>query len=309
MASKGKNRLPGERKAFWLTYVPPTGDFENYEEAVRRSREGLPYDDTWQVENNVIRSEERVFILRQGNDQVDGRPARGIVARGITTSDSYEGAFHRDGTGRKTFRVSIRLDSVIAYDETPVKDPYYPITGKSYQGPQVSGFPIDHNLLKSIEAQWAARFDARVRSPELLAAAVAERERVMRSILDRRGQAQFRDALIEAYKCRCALTDCTTEEALEAAHIIPCSANGEDCVQNGLLLRADLHTLFDLDLFWIDPDTRKVKLAPQLAGGYYKWLEGKPLGENHVSVNLRARTNELRWRLANRAAPAKDETP
>jgi hypothetical protein len=303
MVSKGKDRLPGERKAFWLTYVPPE-DFTSYEEAVRRTREGLPYDDDWQVKNDVLRSEERIFILRQGNDQ-----GRGIVARGITTSDSYEGAFHRGRTGSETFRVKIRLDSVIAHDETPVKDPYYPITGKSFQGPQFSGFPIDDDLLKNIEAQWAARFDTRERPPEVLAAAVAERERVMRSILDRRGQPQFRDALIRAYKGQCALTDCTTEEALEAAHIIPCSANGEDCVQNGLLLRADLHTLFDLDLFWIDPDTRRVKLAPQLAGGYYKWLEGKPLGGNHVSVNLRARTSELRWRYANRAAPAKDKTP
>jgi hypothetical protein len=99
--------------------------FTNYEEAVRCSREGLPYDDDWQVEFDVLRSEERIFILRQGDDQ-----ARGIVARGITTSDSYEGAFHRGRTGRETFRVNIRLDSVIAHDETPVKDPYYPITGK-----------------------------------------------------------------------------------------------------------------------------------------------------------------------------------
>jgi hypothetical protein len=304
MVSRGKNRLPGERKAFWLTYVPPEG-FTNYEEAVRRTREGLPYNDTWQVESDVLRSEERVFILRQGDGQ-----ARGIVARGITTSDPYKSTFNRDDTGRETFRVNIRLDSLTAHDETPVKDPYYPITGKSYQGPQVSGRPInDTNLLQSIEAQWAARFDTQTRSPEVLVAATAERQRVKRSILDRSGQPQFRDAVIEAYKGQCALTDCTTEEALEAAHIIPCSANGEDCVQNGLLLRADLHTLFDLDLFWIDPDTRKVNLAPKLAGGYYKWLEGKPLGENHVSVNLRARTSELRWRFANRAAPAKDDTP
>jgi hypothetical protein len=62
---------------------------------------GVPYDDTWRVENNVLRSEERAFVLRQSNDQVDGRPGRGIVARGITTSDSYEGAFHRDGTGTR----------------------------------------------------------------------------------------------------------------------------------------------------------------------------------------------------------------
>jgi predicted restriction endonuclease len=111
--------------------------------------------------------------------------------------------------------------------------------------------------------------------------------------------------LLDAYKGKCAITDCDAEEALEAAHIVPCFENGEDRIQNGLLLRADVHTLFDLDLLWIDPDTRRVALAPEMAGGYYKELEGKPLSENQVSPELRAGTIELRWRVENRRGVGK----
>jgi len=51
---------------------------------------------------------------------------------------------------------------------------------------------------------------------------------------------------------------------------------------------------------WIDPDTRRVALAQEIAGGCYKRLEGKPLGENQVNPDLRAGTIESRWRFANR---------
>jgi hypothetical protein len=87
---------------------------------------------------------------------------------------------------------------LIAPDEVPVNDPFYPIVGPSYAGPAYSGFPIN-----------------------------------------------------------------------------------------------------DLDLIWIDPNTRRARLAPVLSGGYYK-LEGKPLSENQLSVNLRAGNSELRWRWANK---------
>lgn len=103
------------------------------------------------------------------------------------------------------------------------------------------------------------------------------RERVERSIALRRGQQEFRDALLAAYGGRCALTGCDAVDALEAAHIAPYNGADSNHVQNGLLLCADLHTLFDLGLLRLDPNTLTVALTAQLKGTTYEELQGRTL--------------------------------
>ena len=61
---------------------------------------------------------------------------------------------------------------------------------------------------------------------------------------------KFRDALIGAYAGRCAITGCSVLDILEAAHITPYLGPDTNHVTNGLLLRADLHTLFDTCLLY-----------------------------------------------------------
>ena len=103
-------------------------------------------------------------------------------------------------------------------------------------------------------------------------------KRIIRSIAQRRGQPKFREDLLKAYESKCAITGCDAQEALEAAHIIPYSETENNHLSNGLLLRADLHTLFDLNLIAIDPhtdpDERKVRIAPSLGNTEYRKLEG-----------------------------------
>jgi len=101
-----------------------------------------------------------------------------------------------------------------------------------------------------------------------------ERQRVMRSILNRQGQPRFRRKLLAAYGSRCAVTDCDTADALEAAHIGAYAGGGSDEAHNGLLLRADIHTLFDCDLLSIDGALR-IHLSPTLSGSHYAGLQGK----------------------------------
>lgn len=93
-------------------------------------------------------------------------------------------------------------------------------------------------------------------------------ERVLSSILTRRGQKEFREGLLHAYRGRCAVTGCDAEQVLEAAHIIPHAESQSYSISNGLLLRADIHTLFDLFLLSINPETAEVALAPQLHSAY-----------------------------------------
>ena len=61
----------------------------------------------------------------------------------------------------------------------------------------------------------------------------------------RLGQGSFRTLVTDAYGRRCAFTGEKTLPALQASHIKPYAASGPHRVSNGLLLRADVHQLFD----------------------------------------------------------------
>ncbi len=104
-----------------------------------------------------------------------------------------------------------------------------------------------------------------------------ERERRNLGILLRRGRKMFRDELIRRYGARCMISGCTTMALIEAAYIQPESAPKFNNPTNGLLLRSDLHTLFDLNLVGIDPARLVVAVHPDLLGGEYKPLDGAAL--------------------------------
>ena len=64
-------------------------------------------------------------------------------------------------------------------------------------------------------------------------------------IRPRLGQGAFRVLVTDIYQRRCAVTQERTLPALEAAHIRPYGEGGQHEAQNGLLLRRDIHSLFD----------------------------------------------------------------
>jgi putative restriction endonuclease len=73
-------------------------------------------------------------------------------------------------------------------------------------------------------------------------------------IRPRLGQGGFRVAVIEAYSRRCSATGERVLPALEASHIRPYAADGPHAVENGILLRSDLHNLFDRGYMTITDD-------------------------------------------------------
>jgi 5-methylcytosine-specific restriction protein A len=101
---------------------------------------------------------------------------------------------------------------------------------------------------------------------------------IQRQIKERRGQQPFRDALRRRYGDRCLVTGCKLLDVLEAAHIRPYRGESDNHIENGLLLRADVHTLFDLNLLGIEPDQLRIRLNPAaLSDPCYAALEGKTL--------------------------------
>ncbi|MDP8246422.1 MAG: HNH endonuclease [Candidatus Hinthialibacter antarcticus] len=103
------------------------------------------------------------------------------------------------------------------------------------------------------------------------------KEKVERSIRLRRGQPKFRGLLLRYYNGRCAVTGCNFEGALEAAHITPYNGDRTNNPQNGILLRADIHTLWDLNLIAVDPKTYKVIIHKALKKTEYEKLNGASL--------------------------------
>lgn len=101
------------------------------------------------------------------------------------------------------------------------------------------------------------------------------RERILTSIVQRRGQTNFRQSLLLAYEFKCAITDCEIKEVLEAAHIIPYLGPETNKIQNGILLRADIHTLFDLRLLSIDEEKFCILLSSKLENTEYAKYVGR----------------------------------
>jgi putative restriction endonuclease len=75
-------------------------------------------------------------------------------------------------------------------------------------------------------------------------------------ITPRLGQGAFRLTVTDSYERRCVVTGERTLPILDAAHIKSYAAGGEHATSNGLLLRTDIHRLFDLGYVTVAPDGR-----------------------------------------------------
>jgi putative restriction endonuclease len=124
------------------------------------------------------------------------------------------------------------------------------------------------------------------------------RERDLASIVRRRGQARFRAKLLQVYSGRCAITGCNVEEALEAAHVTPYLGTQTNTVQNRILLRADLHTLWDLGLIAVTETNCRLMIATSLEGTSYGYLNGQPVNlptAPHLAPSATALRQHREW--------------
>jgi uncharacterized protein YjbI with pentapeptide repeats len=103
------------------------------------------------------------------------------------------------------------------------------------------------------------------------------------AIAKRRGPSTLRQQLLEAYQGRCSMTGCEVEPILEVAFLQPNQPTQNSDPSNGLLLRADVHTLFDLHLIAIDPETLNIIVAPTLRNTTYGSLHQKPLRQTTLA--------------------------
>lgn len=117
-------------------------------------------------------------------------------------------------------------------------------------------------------------------------------------VTPRLGQGAFRVLVTDLYSRRCAVTQERTLPALEAAHIRPYSDGGEHVPQNGMLLRRDIHSLFDSGYVTVTPNfhfevSRRIREEFDNGKHYYA-LHGTSIVVPE-SVSQRPDAGALRW--------------
>jgi hypothetical protein len=104
----------------------------------------------------------------------------------------------------------------------------------------------------------------------------------LRQVVLRRYQAAFRQALLSKRPNRCAITGTSELSVLEAAHIIPFAERfaDRDKPENGLLLRSDIHKLFDAHRISINPETMEIEVSDRIESPDYLSLSGKSIADD-----------------------------
>ena len=130
----------------------------------------------------------------------------------------------------------------------------------------------------------------------------------------REGQVGFRQSLINTYGLRCCVTGTEQSEVLQAAHIQPYKGAHTNELANGLLLRGDIHQLFDAHLLSIHPDRLTVEVSGRVVDGYYRSLHGQVVDVGETVSRERLRMHHRMYELKSlnaswRGPPPKMKNP
>ncbi|ENB4773545.1 HNH endonuclease [Salmonella enterica subsp. enterica] len=131
-------------------------------------------------------------------------------------------------------------------------------------------------------------------------ATTTKREGNATSVITRPDQATFSESVRHnCYGC-CVITGATLRQRTEAAHLVEHQLAGADHFTNGLLMRRDIHSLFDDGLIAIDPTTliTYVQIEALIEDPDLRQYHGKPIATTRQSIN---RKNLLdRWEVFHR---------
>jgi putative restriction endonuclease len=187
------------------------------------------------------------------------------------------------------------------------REEWLPVADWPKQTVQGKGFTTDEEAGRRIWMEVQLRLQARaVPTMEPETVGYGARFGQPQLALPRLGQGAFRVIVTDVYKRQCALTNSHVLHVLDAAHIRPYAEGGSHSPTNGLLLRQDVHTLFDRGYLTVSPDfhvevSRRLKEEFNNGKEYYA-LQGKTI---LVPGNpaFRPSTEELRWHNENRYRP------
>jgi putative restriction endonuclease len=166
------------------------------------------------------------------------------------------------------------------------------VQGKGYDSEDdTTGKVLFGAITERLATQATANNDP---GPATVAAVQSARYGEPMVVRPRLGQGIFRVVVTDAYDRRCAMTGERTLPVLEAAHIKPYSSGGPHEPENGLLLRSDLHTLFDQGYVTVDANQLKIVVSSRIReefenGRDYYHLHGRAISLPRESSSLPSR--------------------
>lgn len=172
------------------------------------------------------------------------------------------------------------------------------VVGKTYDTGTIEGRRLWDQVMTAAETTRQAAGQNRVTESHSTYVASGARYGEPKLIRPRLGQGAFRLAVTDAYNRQCAITGGRVLPALDAAHIQSYGSGGEHVVSNGLLLRRDIHSVFDAGYITFDEDMRVVVSDRVRSdfnnGNEYRRLHGYALQLPQRSI-LRPNDERLRW--------------
>lgn len=214
------------------------------------------------------------------------------VASVITVNDRNRFQGNRN-SHRTIFRTDLDDPKDVLYRRGAGRDKTYELYDSSihgiWDGRELSPgrfFPfclVEPELVQAIQAPLLELQDGTL--PADVAPDVDTRKKALRLIAQREGAVTFRSSLVRAYGGACVITGCRVVEILEAAHIKPYRGVASNAVNNGVLLRADVHTLFDKGLIWLNESFRVV-ISSRLGGSEYEIFSGRPISAPQRASDL-----------------------
>jgi putative restriction endonuclease len=290
--------------AYWLTFKPygpsaPRGwPIEELQDLVRRFNiDPSGATEWWRIASHQsAQSGDRVYLFKQGDNP------RGIFGVGNITGGPENRSVPSDDLGPVP-RALVRFEQLVdpSTDFLLRLEEIEDVVPPTLINAQASGNSVADEVASEIEKRlelWGTPSippitdgdaDSDAFDPD---SANDRRERAIRAIRIHRGQPAFRAALLKGYGSRCVISGCAIVDVLEAAHIVPYAGPLTNDVRNGLLLRSDLHTLFDCDLLAVHPKTRRVVIAENLKSSTYSQFADRrlrlPLGDDSLGPSTKA---------------------
>ena len=225
-------------------------------------------------------------------------------ANGLVTYAAFRDkimGYRRDGQPNPVIGCIVLADPVFFEQEDwiPVPADWSPniVQGKSYDTATAIGKELWSKVQYTLQ-----RYRWMERQPEAKRMLVMEPgEPEYREVLSRVrvGQGTFRTLITDAYQRRCAISGEKTLPALEAAHIKPYAESGPHAISNGLLLRSDLHKLFDSGYMTVTPEHRvevigRIKEEFENGREYYRY-HGKPMLILPEDLNRQPDPRYIQW--------------
>jgi HNH endonuclease len=260
---------------YLFTWKPGMWPHERLRSVVDRFHLHGTAHEQWRcLAHRKIKVGDRAYLLKQSDPL-------GIFGRGIVVGKPIKRTDVPHGENPGT--VLIRFDALVDPLEHLLVDETQPSNLAAPQSrwrTQASGITLEAEAAREIDRMINSDLSATATCAEVREGTAREIERQKRlgEQATRPGQQAFGLQIRANYRNRCALTGCVTAASLQAAHIRVQKHIDDNSPANGLLLRSDIHALFDALLITLSEDGKSVEISPDLTDPTYNFLRS-------VSVN------------------------